>query len=356
MNLSSVSLPKPIVPNSIRPDTPITKDIVDHIDRKLVSGQGLFVVDFTGTLTRIICARLPHHRAKDVFFFDPLNAQRTISCNFLTTYPDEDPTVMVTEAVRLFQLLYGNELSFDEAELLGLGILTLQEIIDQNQGFEPEFLCPMYLIGMLLEPKYRKAFTEGVWNDTLRQRWQQWEHTGNKTSLMRLAEKLKFLMTDPRIALSINAPQSTSLYPGFDVGEVAKSGKIALITIPQHDLSDKVARYLAAVFFSRFERAAPKGFPLEDCYFFNGSATMTEDFIYDVPSERNAIVGMEATLRKYSAFKYGRKNCFVIAEQRAILGDTLLDCLDPLYQIRRSLPPDLTEYRKPKSIRNGWQS
>ena len=135
MDLSGISLPLPIVPNIITANQAISQDLINHLDKRVANDQGFLVLDFTGTLSQIILARLPKRRAKEVFVYDlEHNPDQIIPANMFMTYQGETPDVVASETVYIFQQIYGQNFSANEASLLKLGILTLYDIFHQNIG------------------------------------------------------------------------------------------------------------------------------------------------------------------------------------------------------------------------------
>lgn len=336
MNLSAVSLPKPIVPNIITAQNVITQDLIEHLDKRIANDQGLLVIDFTGNLIQTICARLPKRRVGDVFLLDAVGQdQFNFPANFLTVYPGEAPEVMVSEAVALFQLLYGDDFSDDEAALLRAGIQTIQAKLFQANIEPTDFFCPLYLVALISDANFRLTFTRSLWDMKLRGFW-QYQFDQKVADL--LIQKFRFVTADRRFVYGINRPYRQAMSNIFDVADVTRKGKIALISLPKSELDLTLIRYIAGVYFSRFERSALAGFPLEDCYFFNGTEHMEQDFQHDIPKDIDASPIMQTVLKEYSRLKYGDPVSFLRKEQRKLLGESTITHLDPILNTKSIYP------------------
>ena len=338
MNLSKIRLPNPIVPNIIAPEQSISTDIVNHIDQRLIQGKGLFVVDFTGKLNSLVCARLPMERATQVFLFDLNSETYTLSSNFLISYPDETSEQLAKSAVDLFRHLYGRNFTAPEAELLELAILILEAVKFQAKEFWVENQCILFLLGILLRSEFIETYVNDLWDETLKSRWLGWNPTKREQIIKTLVQKCHFFTQSSDFTLSSNNLFLTSKFAQFDVAEVHRSGKIVLISIPQQGLDQISKNYLSQVFFSRFSRSAPAEFPLEESYFFNYSGQEIKANTKDVLSAGNfSNPKKERILRRYTAMRHGRKKCFVKAELKAALCTDLLEKLEVEFDLQKFL-------------------
>ncbi len=143
--------------------------ILDDVE----AGNGVGVIDPHGDLAEAVLAAIPAHRLQDVVYFDPSDLERPVGLNIFDADTPEEQRLLVSEAVAIFERLYGYEIFGPRIQDHFRNFaLTL---IDAGMGAALPDLVPL-----LLPSEFQKSRRDAVKDPFLREFWRQYEEQGDR--------------------------------------------------------------------------------------------------------------------------------------------------------------------------------
>lgn len=143
--------------------------ILDDVD----AGNGVGVIDPHGDLAEAVLAAIPAHRLDDVVYFDPSDRERPIGLNIFDADTTEEQRLLVSEAVAIFERLYGFEIFGPRIQDTFRNFaLTL---IDAGMGAALPDLVPL-----LLPSEFQQSRRKAVKDPFLREFWLQYDGQGDR--------------------------------------------------------------------------------------------------------------------------------------------------------------------------------
>lgn len=143
--------------------------ILDDVE----AGNGVGVIDPHGDLAEAVLAAIPAHRLDDVVYFDPSDLERPIGLNIFDADTPEEQRLLVSEAVAIFERLYGSEIFGPRIQDHFRNFaLTL---IDAGMGAALPDLVPL-----LLPSEFQKSRRAAVKDPFLREFWRLYEEQGDR--------------------------------------------------------------------------------------------------------------------------------------------------------------------------------
>lgn len=298
-----------LVPHYLLPGRPVDQDLLDHLDQMIALGVGFCVLDYTGTLTRQICQRLPNKRAKDCCLVDIENPDRVFCANLLQPSETLDPASQAETTVRVLQTVLEGDLTIAERALLQQSCyaLLLAADISKNTGWFAQTYCLLKLWGSV---GFRTYLDQFLWDPELRRFWQAFDPAQNRKTITNLSQKLRFLFEEPNRLLMLEGKSP------IDFTRLSE-GKYVFIKMPrlcqsQHTSLIRWQRYVSTVFLQRYYASFSNDELAEAQLFISATDTLDAE-IQPLPgTEFNP--HMEWILTKYAATKFGRKKLFVARE------------------------------------------
>jgi hypothetical protein len=143
--------------------------ILDDVE----AGNGVGVIDPHGDLAEGVLAAIPSRRLDDVVYFDPSDLERPIGLNLLDAETPEEQRLLVSEAVAIFERLYGFEMFGPRIQDTFRNFaLTL---VDSGLGAALPDLVPL-----LLPSEFQKSRRAALKDAFLKEFWRQYDEQADR--------------------------------------------------------------------------------------------------------------------------------------------------------------------------------
>jgi len=211
--------------------------------KDILSGHGVFFLDFHGEDSLTLLSHVPKEKAGDVIFFDPANS--TTPINVLENVAQSDHARTASAQLDMFKSLWD--------------YTTPTPVLDENvrNGVAALLDHPgATLLGLhflFLSKKYRSIVEGTITDPIVQDYWRRFETILPKNLSAKIdstVNKTGFLMGDPRIRRTFGSSRSV-----FSMSDVL-DGKILIVRLPQGQLGLHTAKMIASLLLSNLHGQA----------------------------------------------------------------------------------------------------
>jgi hypothetical protein len=208
----------------------------------IAAGRGTVVVDPRGDLVTDLLDRIPAGRVGDVVVIDPAEQEAPVSLNVLE--PGASPHLVAEHVVGVFARVFAAWWGPRTDDVLRSACLTLLT----HEGSTLADVAPL-----LADARFRRRFTAGITDPTLRGFWQWYEaltDAGRAQAVAPLMNKLRAVLARPFAADLFGSARSS-----FDMADVLDGG-VLLVRVPKGVVGEDTARLVGSLVVARVWQAA----------------------------------------------------------------------------------------------------
>jgi hypothetical protein len=214
--------------------------LLNMIERDIVNGEGIGVLDPHGDLIDQILARIPESRIKDVVLVDPSDDQFPIGFNILSAHSDLEKTLLSSDLVgifRRFSTSWGDQMG----SVLGNAVLAFLE--SARGGTLAD------LRRFLLEPAFRNEFLTTVEDSQVVYYWKKEFPILSGRPQAPLLTRLDTFLRPKPIRYMVGQKANK-----LDIASIMDSGKILLVKLGQGSIGEENAYLLGALLVSKIHQ------------------------------------------------------------------------------------------------------
>lgn len=217
--------------------------ILDDIE----AGHGVGLIDPHGDLAEAVLAAIPAHRLEDVVYFNPADLERPVGLNVFDAETIEEQRLLVSEAVAIFERLYGSEIFGPRIQDYFRNFaLTL---IESGLGAALPDLVPL-----VLPSTFQQSRRDALKDPFLLQFWTQYDEQGDRERremVPYFAAKFSPFYAEP---LMRNVMGQTTR--NLRLGPLMDGKGILIANLAKGAIGDANARLLGMILVAKIQTAA----------------------------------------------------------------------------------------------------
>ena len=303
-----------------------TAMIKHMIVQDIKAGEGICVVDSSGSLVRELLYYVPKDRVRDVIFFNPADISYPVGFNVLGSVANDlERQEVIWALISMFKNVW--------QDVWGPRLEYLFTAVLESLLYNPEHTL-LHCMPLLTDPAFRQSVLEGIDNPVILDFWHK-EFEESKERLQQVAiyplmDKMRQIMSNPLMRNIIGQTKTS-----FDFDDILDKKRIVLVLLDQTKIGAEASRLLGTAFIAklaqRVKRAQndPRDFYLyvdELQHFVNiqlrelaGTSQygmnliLVNQYIAQLPSYmREAIFGNVGTI---VAFRTGVEDASILADE-----------------------------------------
>lgn len=210
------------------------------------SGRGLCIIDPHGEFVEEVLAQIPPDRAKDVIYFNPVDAEYPIGFNVLEVSDPQYKHLVVSDLLGIFTKIWANVWSARMEYILQNCILALLDTPGTTLLGIPR---------LLVDKDYRQKIVKNIKDPVVRSFWvheyDAWQDKFRNESIVPIQNKVNQFLNTSFIRNIVGQPKST-----LNIPRVMNEEKILLVNVSKGKVGEDNSALLGAMIITKVQLAA----------------------------------------------------------------------------------------------------